>query len=142
MRNDEDTATGPISLTTATAKSVNTAFAVLVSKLGACKVRDMMTTMGLHQGSGQKMEGFPAAVTLGANSVSPLTLASSYATVASGGTYCIPSPVLAITTSDHKALKLPKNLCKRVLEPGRGQRCHQDPQDRPDQRHRPRHRGP
>ena len=46
-----------------------------------------------------------------------MTLASSYATVASGGTYCIPSPVLAITTSDHKALKLPKSQCKRVLEP-------------------------
>ena len=60
VRNDEDTATGPISLTTATAKSVNTAFAVLVSKLGACSVRDLMTQMGLHQGSGQPIQGYPS----------------------------------------------------------------------------------
>ncbi len=57
VRNDEDTATGPISLTTAAAKSVNTAFAVLVSKLGACSVRNLMTTMGLHQSNGQPIQG-------------------------------------------------------------------------------------
>lgn len=117
VRNDEDTATGPISLTKATAKSVNTAFAVLVAKLGACSVRTTMTEMGLHMGNGSKIQIFPSSVTLGSDSVSPLTLASAYATVASGGTYCVPTPVLTITTSDHKKLALPKNLCKRVLDP-------------------------
>jgi len=117
VRNDEDTATGPISLTKAAAKSVNTAFAVLVSKLGACSVRNLMTTMGLHQSNGQPIQGYPSPVTLGSDSTSPLTLASAYATVASGGTYCVPSPVIAITTSDHKTLALPKNGCKRVLDP-------------------------
>jgi membrane peptidoglycan carboxypeptidase len=116
VRNDEDTATGPISLTKATAKSVNTAFAVLVAKLGACSVRTTMTQMGLHMGNGDKIQIFPSSVTLGSDSVSPLTLASAYATVASGGTYCVPTPVLTITTSDHKTLALPKNLCKRVLD--------------------------
>jgi len=117
VRNDEDTATGRISLTVAAAKSVNTAFAGLVAKLGACSVRSLMTAMGLHQGGGGQISTFPPAVTLGAEGVSPLTLAASYATVASGGTYCVPSPVLSITTSDHKRLALPKNQCKRVLEP-------------------------
>jgi membrane peptidoglycan carboxypeptidase len=116
VRNDEDTATGPISLTTATAKSVNTAFAVLVSRLGACKVRDMMTNLGLHTGSGSRISKFPSDITLGSASVSPLTLASAYATIASGGTYCVPTPVLSITTSDHKTVALPKNQCKRVVE--------------------------
>jgi len=116
VRNDEDTATGPISLTTATAKSVNTAFAVLVAKLGACSVRTTMTEMGLHMGNGDKIQIFPSSVTLGSDSVSPLTLASAYATVASGGTYCVPTPVLTITTSDHKTVALPKNQCKRVLD--------------------------
>ena len=117
VRNDEDTATGPISLTTATAKSVNTAFAGLVASLGACSVRTLMTKMGLHQGNGEPIQRYPSPVTLGSDSTSPLTLAAAYATVASGGTYCVPSPVLTITTSDRKALKLPKSLCKRVLEP-------------------------
>jgi membrane peptidoglycan carboxypeptidase len=43
-------------------------------------------------------------------------LASAYATIASGGTYCVPTPVLSITTSDHKTVALPKNQCKRVVE--------------------------
>jgi len=117
VRNDEGSRNGPIKLTDAAAFSVNTAFAGLVAKLGACSVRDLMTTMGLHQGSGKPILGYPSPVTLGSDSVSPLTLASAYATVASGGTYCVPSPVLTVTSSDHKPLALPKNQCKRVLEP-------------------------
>ena len=114
---DEDTRIGRISLTDAAAYSVNTAFAGLVAQLGACSVRDLMTAMGLHQGNGKPIEGYPAPVTLGANPTSPLTLASAYATVASGGTYCVPSPVLSITTSDKKTIALPKNQCTKVLEP-------------------------
>jgi membrane peptidoglycan carboxypeptidase len=117
VRNDEGTLNGQITLTAATAHSVNTAFAGLVAKLGACSVRDLMTTMGLHQGNGEPIQSLPSPITLGSDSSSPLTLASAYATVASGGTYCVPSPVLTITTSDHKTLALPKDLCKKVLDP-------------------------
>src|SRR5665811_1194025 len=101
----------------ATSPANAAAFAGLVAQLGACSVRDLMTQMGLHQGTGKPIQGWPSPVTLGSDSVSPLTLAAAYATVASGGTYCVPSPVLAITTSGHKALKLPKDQCKKVLEP-------------------------
>jgi len=117
VRNDEDTATGRISLTVAAAKSVNTAFAGLVATLGACSVRDLMAKMGLHQGNGDRISTYPPAVTLGAEGVSPLTLAAAYATVASGGTYCAPSPVLTITTSDHKRIPIAKPKCNKVLEP-------------------------
>jgi len=125
VRNDEDTANGPISLTVATAKSVNTAFAVLVSKLGGCKVRDMMTNLGLHQSNGRPIADpgkpikYPSIsdITLGSASVSPLTLASAYNTIASGGRYCVPSPVLSITTSDKKSLALNKNQCRKAVEP-------------------------
>lgn len=116
VHNDEGSAAGSISLTTAASKSVNTAFAGLVAKLGGCKVRAMMATLGLHTGSGGQIGKAPSDITLGSGSVSPLTLASAYATVASGGTYCEPSPVIAITTSDHKSIALPKNRCKRVLD--------------------------
>jgi len=127
VRNDEDTANGPIPLTVATAKSVNTAFAVLVSKLGGCKVRDMMTNLGLHQSNGRPIadtghtppDKYPSVsdITLGSGSVSPLTLASAYNTIASGGTYCIPSPVLTITASDKKPIALDKNRCHRAVDP-------------------------
>ena len=127
VRNDEGSRDGTLSLTDATAFSVNTAFAWLVSKLGACKVRDMMTNLGLHQGdtgghyisysSRTKQSAGPAAITLGGDSVSPLTLASSYAAIASGGIYCLPSPVLSISTSDKKLLPVNKGQCRRALSP-------------------------
>ncbi|HEX7536850.1 MAG TPA: penicillin-binding protein [Dermatophilaceae bacterium] len=127
VRNDEDTANGPIPLTVATAKSVNTAFAVLVSKLGGCKVRDMMTNLGLHQGNGRPIadtghvppDKYPSVsdITLGSGSVAPLTLASAYNTIASGGIYCAPSPVLSITTNARKSLVLNKNRCRKAVEP-------------------------
>jgi membrane peptidoglycan carboxypeptidase len=117
VRNDEGTRNGAISLSDATAHSVNTAFAGLVAKLGACKVRAMMTNLGLHRGDGKPIQTLPSPITLGSDSTSPLTLASAYATVASGGMYCEPSPVLRITTSDKKTLRLPKRPCRKALEP-------------------------
>jgi membrane peptidoglycan carboxypeptidase len=127
VRNDEGTRVGPISLTDATAFSVNTAFAGLVAKLGACNVRDMMTNLGLHRGNDGKPIGTdpksgtntgPSAITLGSDSVAPLTLASAYASVASGGIFCQPSPVLTITTSDQKLLPLHQGQCRRALSAG------------------------
>jgi membrane peptidoglycan carboxypeptidase len=115
--NDEGTHNGPISLGDATAYSVNTAFAGLVADLGTCAVRDLMKDMGLHKGTGDPITAGPSAVTLGSDSTSPLTLASAYATLATGGTYCEPSPVLTITTSDHKSIALGKNVCRRALDP-------------------------
>jgi membrane peptidoglycan carboxypeptidase len=127
VRNDEGSKSGTLSLTDATAFSVNTAFAWLVSKLGACKVRDMMTNLGLHQGDVgshyisyspvTKQPSGPAAITLGGDSVSPLTLASSYAAIASGGIFCTPTPVLTITTSDKTLLPVSKGRCRRALSP-------------------------
>ncbi|WP_344192276.1 transglycosylase domain-containing protein [Pedococcus aerophilus] len=117
VRNDETIGGRPIPLKTATAKSVNTAFASLVLKLGTQNVRNMMTTMGLHNGYGDPVECTPAAVTLGAGTATPLTLASSYATLAANGKYCKPNPILSITTNDKKALKIKGSDCKQVIDP-------------------------
>jgi membrane peptidoglycan carboxypeptidase len=115
VRNDEAIGGKPLDFDLATARSVNTAFASLVLKLGTDKVHRTMTKMGLHQGTGKEIECFPAAVTLGANDTTPLTLASSYATLAAEGRYCAPSPILSITTNDKKPVKLPANNCKQVI---------------------------
>jgi membrane peptidoglycan carboxypeptidase len=96
-----------------------------VAKLGACNVRDMMTNLGLHQGGNGRpismrsdgRSSGPSAITLGSDSVAPLTLASAYATIASGGIYCTPSPVLTITTNDKKLIPMPKGQCRKALDP-------------------------
>jgi len=120
VRNDEFVPGGPMTLTHATARSINTAFVALVSQLGACNVRDTETRMGLHQSNGQPVKPFPAAITLGTDSVSPMTVASAYGTLGNNGIHCTPVPVAAITTTDGKALPVPKPgtaNCQQVVEP-------------------------
>ncbi|HET7305196.1 MAG TPA: penicillin-binding protein [Segeticoccus sp.] len=115
--NDEGTTNGNMSLITATAKSVNTAFVGLNGKLGLCNVLKTETQMGLHQASGEKIQHYVSPIALGANPVSPMSLANAYATLASGGKHCDPVPVLSVTDPDGKKLGLKKGTCKRVLDP-------------------------
>jgi membrane peptidoglycan carboxypeptidase len=119
VKNDPGITGGqPLPFAYATAHSVNTAFASLVLKLGTPNVRKTMTTMGLHSGDGQQIPCGPAAVTLGAGTVTPLTLASSYATLAANGKYCPPDPILSITTTEgHKPIKLTPPACRQVIDP-------------------------
>ena len=116
VKNDNPDGGHPIPFATAIAQSINTAFASLVLKLGVPNVRNTMTTMGLHSGDGQPIPCGPAAVTLGAGTVTPLTLASSYATLAANGRYCPPNPILSITTYDRKQIKLSPPACRQVID--------------------------
>ena len=54
----------------------------------------------------------PAVVTLGADDTTPMTLASSYATLAAGASTA-PNPILSITTNDKKPIKLPATTASR-----------------------------
>lgn len=118
VRNDEQVPEGNMSLVDATARSINTAFAGLVSGLGACKVRAAETRMGLHQSNGDEVKPFPAAIVLGTDSVSPMTVASAYGTLASEGKHCEPVPVISIT-KDKKPLSLapPGSNCEQRVAP-------------------------
>ncbi len=124
VRNAEDKNFDPtITLREATASSVNTAFATLASQVGTCDIRDTMARMGLNSGNGDPYAGEgtgknnPPAMVLGSDDASPLTVASAYATIASGGTYCPPVPIKKITDTngDEIPLKVPK--CEQVVEP-------------------------
>jgi membrane peptidoglycan carboxypeptidase len=117
VRNDEAIGGTPLPFTVATAKSVNTAFASLVLHLGTPTVRATMTRMGLHSGDGSPIACTPASVTLGAGTTTPLTLATSYATLAAEGKYCPPNPILSITPRGKKPLKLRPRPCKQVIDP-------------------------
>lgn len=117
VRNDTNNFTSgqKLSLTDATAQSVNTAFAELVSQLGACKVKKTTTELGVLTGSGKTIGSNPASIVLGTSDVAPVDVASAYATIASGGVYCPPRPVVSILDSNNKKMKLTGTSCKRVM---------------------------
>lgn len=106
---------GTMTLAQMTAESINTSFAQLTIDLGGCKVRDTMTRMGLHTGSGAPQDPYIPVIALGAGTVTPMTIAASYATLAARGKYCEPTPIASITTSDGKAIKVPPTSCKQVI---------------------------
>jgi len=120
VRNDEPVAAGPMTLTQATARSINTAFVALVSQVGACNVRDTENRMGLHRANGEPIEPYPPAIILGAQEVSPMTVASAYGSLAHDGIHCTPIPVQGIIGADGKELPITKpgtSNCQQVVDP-------------------------
>lgn len=106
---------GPMSLKQATAESINTAFVQLGSELGVCKIRDLMTKMGLRNGDGKELGKNPSGILLGSEPVTALDLANAYATVAADGLACTPRPVKSITDANGKQLKLTNAGCKQLI---------------------------
>lgn len=122
VRNAEDANFTPtITLREATASSVNTAFATLASQVGTCEVKETMERMGLNSGNGDEYgagnNNNPPTYVLGSDDASPLTVASSYATIASGGTYCPPVPIEKITDKNGEEIELKVPECEEVIEP-------------------------
>ena len=66
---------------------------------------------------GEYGESGMAAVILGADNASPLTVATAYATLAAGGKRCDPVPVSQITAFDGKKYAVSTGNCKQVVDP-------------------------
>lgn len=108
-----------VDLRTATAQSVNTAFARLASIVGACNVRRTATEMGLHQArDGKPITTAVPGIVLGSTGVSPANLAQSYGVVAAGGKLCPQTPIEKITSSSGKPIDLKLGGCKQVIPEG------------------------
>lgn len=124
---------GTFTLYTGTTQSINTYFALLERKVGLCNVVKTAMNLGLTWAdgtsllrqdpvyAGSKIVGWlPAAdhtpsFTLGSVSVSPMSMAAAYATVASGGIYCAPVVLTSVTDPAGKSLPVPSAGCHRVL---------------------------
>ncbi len=119
VRNDEPVGDGAMTLTQATARSINTAFVGLAIKIGdVCKIQETQHRMGLHQSNGEKIKNWPSAILLGSDSVSPMTVASAYQTLANEGKHCEPVPVSSITKGG-QALPMPPlgSRCEQRVDP-------------------------
>ncbi|MFD5780530.1 transglycosylase domain-containing protein [Streptomyces sp. NPDC058220] len=114
VENENETEVGPYGMKEATAKSVNTYYVQLISQIGVCPVTDLAGKMGVKRADGKKIQQVPS-ITLGTQEVSPLTMASAYATFASRGTYCAPIAIAAITGPDKKPMTVPKSKCERAM---------------------------
>ena len=114
LSNENESEKGPMAMKEATAKSVNTYFVQMISEIGICPVIEMADRMGVHRADGRTMDQAPS-IALGTQEMSPLTMASAYATFASRGVYCTPIAIESITGPGGKALPVPKSNCQRAM---------------------------
>jgi penicillin-binding protein 1A len=101
---------GAMNLRTATLKSDNSVYTQLALDVGPQAIKQTAYDMGIET----KLDGYPAealgGLTIG---VSPLEMATAYATIASGGVYHRPIAITKVRTADGDVLEdqdLPKGL--------------------------------
>ncbi|MGR8009226.1 transglycosylase domain-containing protein [Streptomyces hypolithicus] len=114
VENENEKEVGPYAMKEAMAKSVNTYFVEMISEIGICPVTKMADRLGVIRADGQKLPAAPA-ISLGTEGMSPLTMASAYATFANRGTYCTPVFIESVTTAQNKKLPVPKTSCSRAM---------------------------
>ncbi|MER7070899.1 transglycosylase domain-containing protein [Terrabacter sp. NPDC000476] len=113
--NDEAWHGGRMPLSTATEQSTNTAFVALAAHIGVCAIRSTMTAFGVHDASGGPIGTYPPQVVLGAQQVSPQTMADAYAGLATGGVLCRTRPVTSVTRAGRTLLAVAPS-CTRVAD--------------------------
>ncbi|HET6969204.1 MAG TPA: transglycosylase domain-containing protein [Ornithinibacter sp.] len=95
---------GSLSLRNATVASVNTVFTRLILDVGVKETMDLARSMGLTSVRAYDGARDCASVALGAESVSPLDMASSYGVFAARGQRAEPTPVLRVIGRDGTVL--------------------------------------
>ncbi|MCZ2263316.1 transglycosylase domain-containing protein [Isoptericola sp. QY 916] len=129
--NSEGGGRGYISALQATYESVNTAYASMGYELNLCKLRSTAWDMGFRPTRSVHKEGNGGVVTspeekdidiqapmiIGTQESTPLYQAAAYATLASGGTYCSPVAITAITGPGGKEYDVPDAKCDKDALP-------------------------
>ena len=112
---NDEAAGGHMTLMQATAKSTNTAFVALAERIGVCNIRRTMLAFGLHASDGTPIGTYPPQVILGAQTVSPQTMANGYAAIAAGGTLCATYPVTEVDRGGQPIWQ-PEPSCQQVSD--------------------------
>ncbi len=115
-------------LADALAESPNTAFVKLISEAGVGSAVDMAVKLGMRSYAvapaggpsiqQQFTQGNLASFTLGVTPVNPVELSNVGATLASGGTWCPPTPITGVTDATGAAVPLDTQACEQVVSPG------------------------
>ena len=98
--NYEGSGGGTMTITQATAKSVNCAYARLGVMVGLDKVVDMAVKLGLPR---DRLDAYPS-ISLGAEEATPLEMAAAYATIANEGVYHAPIFIEKVTDRSGKVI--------------------------------------
>ncbi|PRQ12241.1 penicillin-binding protein [Corynebacterium sp. 13CS0277] len=119
-----------MSLRDALAQSPNTTFVQLIQQVGVPAVVDMAVRLGLRDyeepgsfdGSSSiaeyMVEHNLGSFTLGPTAVNPLELSNVAATLASGGTWCEPTPIEKVLDKDGAEVPIDTPACEQAIDEG------------------------
>lgn len=105
--NSEGESGGQMTVLSASAHSINTAYVAMANELDLCDVRDTAIDMGFHRADNANYEVVPST-TLGTQNASPLTMASVAQTLANNGVRCEPRAILSVTDVNGNELAIPE----------------------------------
>ncbi len=111
---NNSTGAGSFNMWSGTAMSINTFFVELQRQAGLCRTVDIAERMGVKLGNGKPLLRYPS-FTLGSMEVSPLSVASAFATVANHGIYCRPHSVKTVTDLDGRTLYSDNGNCRKAI---------------------------
>ncbi|GAB3795851.1 transglycosylase domain-containing protein [Humibacter antri] len=120
VANDESSEGGTMSVLQATEASVNTAFAMMGTKLNLCNISNAAEALGVHSANpAPPPDGNPWVINppmiIGTNYIAPLTMASAYAGIANGGRMCTPVAIDKALDANGKAIAVPKTTCTQAI---------------------------
>ncbi|AGW42063.1 penicillin-binding protein [Leifsonia xyli subsp. cynodontis DSM 46306] len=114
VQNDEGSA-NRLSVMSATAESVNSAFAMMATKTDLCSILKAAKSLGVHTAATRgTLNSYPSMI-LGTNTVSPLTMAIAYAGIANGGSVCTPVAIDKVLNADGTEHKVSPTTCTQGL---------------------------
>ncbi len=116
--NAEPDEVGSYAIPEGTWKSVNTFYVQLEQQIGVPAVVDMATRLGIPAVRLKDVGPADGSLTLGAVGVTPLDMATAYATLAASGNRCDPTYITSATDGNGKPMALSnKQSCRQVLDP-------------------------
>lgn len=103
-----------ISVMEATKRSINLPFVWMANQMDMCGIMGTAADMGVEMGTGAPLGLYPATI-LGSNSVTPLSMANAFATLANHGVKCDPIAITGITNLEGTVFEVPPSECTRVI---------------------------
>ena len=98
-----------------TKMSVNGSFVRMANRLDLCDIAQTAKDMGVRRGDSKEWSYAPSMI-LGANNVTPLSMAVATSTLAAGGQYCAPTSYTEVKDADGKTIITKKPDCRQVLD--------------------------
>lgn len=115
-KNIEGIGSGMMTVVESTRRSVNISYVAMANQLDMCNIVSMAEKLGVRRGDGEPLSPNPAAA-LGANPVTPLSMANAMATLSAGGKMCEVQSFTKIENQAGEVIAEPKPQCSQVIEP-------------------------